>query len=799
MSHSGGYDSSKPYGVKSLLKFIIENQTSGGSSTTSESFASTARTSDSGSTSASYNYAVIGGSISWDPHAAFGRLENLSGTDSLEYQVIATSKDAPSDPNTDTSDWYTVLATQTLSAGSSIDFHESVNAEQVALGVRDGTATVDYNRHFIASAANDLVELIQGIGEPSDSSAGVDAAGSVISQLRQVVIETSDIDSSISNVTNASDQFQVSLESSSLSNNLDVDIAEASGSPLDVSASEIDVNLNTDSLASSLDVDLAEASGSPLDVSGAEVDVDLNSQTLSRIISNLELNDGAGTYAEIYQTGNAVDTNIASQDSDLGVSINSSSLSNNLDVDIAEASASPLDVSAAEVDVNLNTDSLANNLDVDLAEVSASPLDVSGAEIDVDLNSQTLTDVQTNIRGRYNSTLPSVTDGNLSEIQVDSNGRLLTNLDTELAGEDLNNDVLQVRQYLQDSGGTFGYVQRTNNSINTYLTGQSGDIDVNLNSDSLTSNLGVDIAAASGSPLDVSAAEVDVDLNSQTLSRLTSNLELNDGAGAYGEIYQTGNALDTNIASQDADVDVNLNTDSLAGDLDVDINSQTLSRVSSAIEATNGTSYGEIQRSGNALLTSIDNEPLDVSATTVTVTDNGSFTLAGNDGTVVGDVDVTQLEIPGSGSGTSEVERRGTDLKVSLEQEQLGGNLDVDIAEASGSPIEVTPPVDSGSNTASASLSDGGSISVNLTSSNADDIIYVATSDEDFQIDVTHYDSTGQAGNSITQDASSGTITAGNVNGEVVQTPGLSAQVTLNDQSSDGGNSATATLIAKAV
>lgn len=68
----------------------------------------------------------------------------------------------------------------------------------------------------------------------------------------------------------------------------------------------------------------------------------------------------------------------------------------------------------------------------------------------------------------------------------------------------------------------------------------------------------------------------------------------------------------------------------------------------------------------------------------LTVTDDGSFVLASNDGTVIGDVDIPQIEIPDDGGGTNEVERRGTDLKISLENDQTGLATDEDTTHSSG-------------------------------------------------------------------------------------------------------------------
>jgi len=72
-----------------------------------------------------------------------------------------------------------------------------------------------------------------------------------------------------------------------------------------------------------LDVDLSnllQTSDQPLDVSSAEVDVDINSQTLAQLVALLELDDGGGSYGEIYRRNNAIRASIENDEVGIGSS-----------------------------------------------------------------------------------------------------------------------------------------------------------------------------------------------------------------------------------------------------------------------------------------------------------------------------------------------------------------------------------------------------------------------------------------------------------------------------------------------
>lgn len=56
------------------------------------------------------------------------------------------------------------------------------------------------------------------------------------------------------------------------------------------------------------------------------------------------------------------------------------------------------------------------------------------------------------VGGKYNATLPTLTDGQRGDLQLDSAARAILTLGTLLAGEDLTNDVIKTEQRFQTSG-----------------------------------------------------------------------------------------------------------------------------------------------------------------------------------------------------------------------------------------------------------------------------------------------------------------------------------------------------------
>lgn len=194
----------------------------------------------------------------------------------------------------------------------------------------------------------------------------------------------------------------------------------------------------------------------------------------------------------------------------------------------------------------------------------------------------------------------------------------------------------------------------------------------------------------------------------------------------------------------------------------------------------------------------------DISAITgqAAAADSLPVILAANDGTVIGDVDLAQLEIPGDGAGTNEVERRAAALKASIEADQVGlatDALDDALRSVGTDQLLTRSDEDAGSASKSAALSDGGTLTVTLNAEDREQVTYTAKSDEDYSVTVEHHAQTGQSGDSVVQDTSGGVVTGGNVDGNTVDASGKSVTVTLTDESSDGNNSATATLLAKVI
>lgn len=192
MSHNP-YDPDSTYSPRNYLAYILETLNGTASSTVFTS-PETARVSDSGSTSSSYDYIRIGQDESWDVQSVFARIDNTDNSESLDYRIVGTSIDSPTDPNNDISDWYVIRSEQTLGSGSTINFHETVHAEQVAFGVKNGSGSADFDREFVASSQSALVELIQVLGEEASGAAGYDSDGSINAQIREVVKTLGDDD-----------------------------------------------------------------------------------------------------------------------------------------------------------------------------------------------------------------------------------------------------------------------------------------------------------------------------------------------------------------------------------------------------------------------------------------------------------------------------------------------------------------------------------------------------------------------------------------------------------------------------
>lgn len=255
--------------------------------------------------------------------------------------------------------------------------------QQSPVGVEDSDGTQ------IDPATSSDVGAVEGaVGDESTASQQAD------STLSATLIErvTALVDALTSG--QADDEVRVALATDLLAGNVDVDIANQS-------SGNLAIELAADSLTGNLDVDLAAQTSGALDVSGATVPTEQQTPIQLESSTGTNINPATeGTVDAIKTAAQALDDALASSGTD----------------EIRVTSPSPLDVSASEVDVNLNSqslqnvsvdlasDSLAGNLDVDLAAASAepldvsaatvsvqedTPLDVSAAEVDVDLASQT--------------------------------------------------------------------------------------------------------------------------------------------------------------------------------------------------------------------------------------------------------------------------------------------------------------------------------------------------------------------------------------------------------------------------
>lgn len=90
-------------------------------------------------------------------------------------------------------------------------------------------------------------------------------------------------------------------------------------------------------------------------------------------------------------------------------------------------------------------------------------------------------------------------------------------------------------------------------------------------------------------------------------------------------------------------------------------------------------------------------------------------------------------------------------------------------------------------------LSDGGTMTVSIDLDQKEKFRVLAKSNEDYKLDIEEFDETGQSGHSISTQLAD--PSAGSVHRSTKETPAQSVTVTLTDQSADGSNDATATLM----
>ena len=482
----------------------------------------------------------------------------------------------------------------------------------------------------------------------------------------------------------ADDEIRVALASDLLSGNLDVNVNGQTG--------EVSVNLSSDSLSGNLDVDLASASAEPLDVSGETVPTEPQTPVQLENSSGKSVDPAAeSTLSEIKEAAEALDNALASAGTDT------------LDVSTPEA----LDVSAATVTVDQSST-------VAIQEDTA--LDVSAAEVDVNLTSDGAGLLS---QSRFNDVV-----NNSDELKID--GSLsVGNLSVDNVGLEAN-----------DGNGTVAGIYRTNNALHTQLAGQATNISVDLEND----NVGIASESTLSSLTDALQSNgsdtVQVALQNETglaqestlntlLTESTFNsvvnasgevktdtsligaleIEADDGGGNISRIQRSGTSLQTAVEQWNAGVlsiqeDTALDVsgavvsvqedtalDVSAAEVDVNLSSQGLSQLASTLELTDGTSYGEVQRTGTALNIYLSGQASNLSVDLES--DNaGILSEARFDDIVNGSnelktdtsVSVDTVEIEASdGAGTvSSIERTGKALDTYLTGQDANISIDLE-------------------------------------------------------------------------------------------------------------------------
>lgn len=269
---------------------------------------------------------------------------------------------------------------------------------------------------------------------------------------------------------------------------------------------EVRVALTADDLPGNLDVSVEDQAG--------DVAVTLDGETVS-VDSLPSLPQGSNRVGSVVVDGQPVGVSVDGQTGDLEVTLGAETVSvDSLPaVDISSQSAgiateSTLD--AIKAAAQALDDALASSGTDEIRVMSPSPLDVSASEVDVNLNSQTLTNVSVDLNAQSGPAL----DVSGATVTVTDDGALT------LAAND---------------GTDIGDVGIEDISLVTGQATKSGSLPVTLASDEDT------VSVQEDTPLDVSAAEVDVDLASQTGPAL-------DVSGATVAV-QEASALDVSAAT----------------------------------------------------------------------------------------------------------------------------------------------------------------------------------------------------------------------------------------------------------
>ncbi|MCS4157670.1 hypothetical protein [Salinibacter ruber] len=570
----------------------------------------------------------------------------------------------------------------------------SALTDALTTGQADDQLRVDLtNNNSDVATSSDVQSLESAVGD--ETTAAQEPDSTIAATLIERVTALTDALTS----GQADDAVRVSLAQDILSGNLDVNIGGQD--------SQVAVQLASDSLTANLDVDLAEASAEPLDVSGATVPTEQQTPV------QLESSTGTNIDPATEQTVSAIKTAAEALDDALA--------SNGTDT-LQVSTPSPIDASAAEIDVDLNSQSLSNlsvdlaqdsltgNLDVDLAEASAEPIDVSGATVPTEQQSPI------KLEDSGGAAINPATEAAVSAVEaaIGDETTPAQQADSSLAATLIQRvtalvDALQSGQ-ADDEIRVALASDLLSGNLDVNLNGQSGSVNVNLSSDSLAGALDVDIAAnsngtlqveqqspvkledgagntidplsAGDQPLDVSQAELDINLNSQSLSRVATVLQATDGT-SYGEVGRTGDAVRAHLAGQDGEISVSLTNDSLGANLDVD-----LSEVSAGTLAVEQQTPVQVEDSSG---TNIDPATSgDVSAVEAAIGDESTASEQADSGVSATLIERVTALVDALTSGQADDE-----LRVALASDLLSGNIDVDIAGQSGPNLTVELAADS--------------------------------------------------------------------------------------------------------
>jgi len=291
-------------------------------------------------------------------------------------------------------------------------------------------------------------------------------------------------------------------------------------------------------------------------------------------------------------------------DDEVRVALTTDLLSGNIDVDVANQSSGNLTVELA-------ADSLTGNLDVDLAAQTSGALDVSGATVP--------TEQQT-------------------PIQLESSSG--TNIDP--ATEGTVDAIKTAAQALDDALASSGTDEIRVTSPSP-LDVSASEVDVNLNSQTFT-NLSVDLNAQSGPALDVSGATVTVtDDGALTLAANDGtdigDVGIEDISPVTGQATKSG-SLPVTLASDEDTVNVQEDTalDASAAEIDVDLNSQSLQNVSVDLASDSLANPIDVD------ISSASAEPLDVSGATVPTEQQSPVKVEDSGGTSIDPATEQKLE-----------------------------------------------------------------------------------------------------------------------------------------------------------